>query len=373
MKFASRFFSHGWWLITLLGIFSLAVVIQNLAIPLWHGHFFTTTGDGKHVASYGFNLVPCLVPRRQILASGNVKNGLSPLNRPRTLSVKQVQSLNNSMRDSGGFIAAPNRVIGVVIHGQARAYPIAMLNWHEIVNDRLGSVPIAVTYDGFCNSAIVFRRQVAGQILRFGYSGLVYQSNALLYDRQPQRQQESLWSQIQGRAIAGPAAQRRVTLQVVPCQLVTWGFWRQEHPHTRMIAGVRSLYPAYRKNPYGAYTFQQHNFRYPVQPLWQRPDFPPKTQLIIVRFNHHWQPVFFSDLFRRVNTFGLAKISIEGHPCVFRCQHLPGSQTVCLLAPAHRADAYSLVFAWYAQHPKEFPIGSPTTTMAAPTTKHQSP
>ena len=369
MKLASRFFSHGWWLITLLGIFTIAVFIKNLVIPLWHGHLSTTTGDGKHVASYGFNLVPCLVPRRQILAGGNVKNGLSALNRPRTLSVRQVQSLNNAMRDSGGFIAAPNRVIGVVIHGYARAYPIAMLNWHDIVNDRLGTVPITVTYDGFCNSAIVYRRQVDGRTLRFGYSGLVYQSNVLLYDHQPQHRQESLWSQIQGRAIAGPAAQRHALLKVVPCQLVTWGFWHHEHPRTRMIAGVRSLYPAYRKNPYGAYAFQQHNLRYPVQPLWQQPEFSPKTQLIVVRVNHRWHPIFFPDLFRRVNAFGIAEMTISGHACVFHCQHLPGSQTVCLLSPANQANAYGFVFAWYAQHPGEFPVSRPATTMVNPAVK----
>lgn len=362
MKLASRFFSHGWWLITLLAIFTIAVFIKNLAIPLWHGRFSTITGDGKHVNSYGFNLTPCLVPRGQILASGNVKNGLLALNHPRTLSVRQVRALNNSMRDSGGFIASPNRVIGVVIHGHARAYPIAMLNWHEVVNDRLGSTPIAVTYDGFCNSAIVLGRQVGSHTLRFGYSGLVYQSNALLYDHQPQRQQESLWSQIQARAITGPAAHQHEHLQVLPCQLVTWGFWRKEHPQTRMIAGVRSLYPAYRKNPYGAYTFQQHNFRFPVSPLWHRPGFPPKTQLIIVQFNHQWHPVFFPHLFRLANSFGLAEMSVAGHPFVFHCQSLPGSQTVCLVAPAHQATAYALVFAWYAQHPGEFPIANHAAT-----------
>ena len=192
-KFTS-FFSSGLWIIVLLAVTTVGLAFKEIIIPLANGDFTHTIGDGAHVGSYDFNLHPLLINRKLLVASGNSKDGLNALTRPHLLTSAQVRSINDARRDAGGFIQGPDRVVGVVIHGQARAYPLPMMNWHEICNDRLGGQAIAVIWDGFCDTALVVSRRVDGQTLRFGYSGLVYNGNDLIYDRQPNVADESLFT-----------------------------------------------------------------------------------------------------------------------------------------------------------------------------------
>ena len=90
-------------------------------------------------------------------------------------------------------------VIGLVVNGDARAYPLKILIWHEIVNDTVGGVPVTVTYCPLCNSAIVFERTVDGRVLDFGTTGKLRNSDLVMYDRQT----ESWWQQFSGTAIVG--------------------------------------------------------------------------------------------------------------------------------------------------------------------------
>ncbi len=137
-------------------------------------------GDGRHVASYGFTLEPCLVPRALLVASGMPKDGLAALVDPPVWTGLQADAARVG---HGRFLVPSDRVVGVRLGGAARAYPLRMLVWHEVVNDTLGGVPIAVTYDPLCDSAVAFRREVRGETLAFGVSGLLFDSNLVLYDR----------------------------------------------------------------------------------------------------------------------------------------------------------------------------------------------
>ncbi|MCP5113198.1 MAG: DUF3179 domain-containing protein, partial [bacterium] len=114
------------------------------------------------------------------------------------------------------------RVIGLVVNGEARAYPIAVLNWHELVNDSLGGVPLLVSYCPLCGTGMVFRREVAGEEKHVGVSGLLYRSDLLLYDRET----ESLWSQIMAEAVAGPAVGSKLAL--MRSEHRSWAAWRRE-------------------------------------------------------------------------------------------------------------------------------------------------
>ncbi len=138
-------------------------------------------GDGRNVASYGFDLTRCLVPRATLVAAGMPKDTLEPLPMRDLLTAAQVDSLNAAER--GKYLVPDDLVIGVVVGGVARAYPIRVLNWHEVANDTLGGRPIAVTWHPLCGSSVVFDRRVAGETLTFGQSGLLTNSNLLLYDR----------------------------------------------------------------------------------------------------------------------------------------------------------------------------------------------
>jgi len=335
-------------------LMTIGLMVQEIIIPWEKGEFTRIVGDGKNVSSYEFTLSPCLVDQDLIAASGNSKDTLPVLNNPATLTPVAVGKINDSLNDAGGFIQGPDRVIGVVINGQARAYPIPMMNWHGIINDTLGGVPICVTYDGFCDSALVFNRRVKGQVIYFGYSGLVYNSNMLLYDPQTDVNQESLWSQIGCYAITGPAAAKHQQLTPLPCQVVTWANWQSMYPQTTMLAGVLSLYSAYRENPYGTYYHNPGDLRFPVRPLWTSQSPGLKDRLVAVELHGQWHPLFFDDIFAKANAGGASHISVAGINLVFQCFQEPEWKTVALLSPDQTPTAYSLTFAWYAQHPEEF-------------------
>jgi hypothetical protein len=121
-----------------------------------------------------------------------------------------------------------DRVVGVERAGTARAYPLRVLDWHEVVNDDLDG-PLLVTYCPLCGSGVTADRLVDGEPAVFGVSGWLFRSNLVLYDDAT----ESLWSQIAATAIRGPETGERLSL--VPSTITTWGAWRDDHPDTRVL------------------------------------------------------------------------------------------------------------------------------------------
>ena len=138
-------------------------------------------------------------------------------------------------------------MIGLTLGGEARAYPIAILNWHELVNDTLGGRPVLVSYCPLCGTGIVFDRRVGEQVRTFGVSGLLYQSDLLIYDRES----ESLWSQIMSAAVTGPASGTR--LRVLRSELTTWGRWQSAHPGSTVLSLETGHQRDYARSPYGDY------------------------------------------------------------------------------------------------------------------------
>jgi len=148
-----------------------------------------------------------------------------------------------------------NEVIGVVRDGEPRAYPLRILNWHEIVNDVFGG-PLLVTYCPLCGSAVTALREAGGETTVFGVSGLLYKNDLVMYDRAT----ESLWSQIEAGAINGELVGE--TLQLVPSTLTTWGEWTTAHPDTSVLlpppesGTITDASPRnYDKDPYGGYEY----------------------------------------------------------------------------------------------------------------------
>jgi hypothetical protein len=168
------------------------------------------------------------------------------------------------MAASAGFVQPRDRVVGVLIGGHSRAYPIAILTQHEIVNDRLGEIPIAVTYCPLCDSVVVFDRRTPLGDLEFGVSGLLYNSNVLMYDRS---RRTSLWSQLKAKGVSGPAAD--ISLKTLPMELTTWKSWADRHPTTDVMAERTGFSRNYRRNPYATY-FRQPQLMFPVQPIDNR-------------------------------------------------------------------------------------------------------
>jgi hypothetical protein len=145
------------------------------------------------------------------------------------------------------YLRPDDRVLGVVIGNQARAYPIRILNWHEVVNDRLSGTPIVVTYCPLCGTGMVFRAGRPEHHVLFGVSGLLYNSDVLLYDRET----ESLWSQLKMEAVTGPRLGER--LEWLPAQHTTWQAWRTAYPQTDVLSLKTGHQRDYDRDPYAGY------------------------------------------------------------------------------------------------------------------------
>jgi len=333
----------GGWVLALAAALVVAVAVW-LGGPLLRSSS-RAVGDGRRVESYGFDLEPLLVPRRLLVAAGFPKDGIPALVRPPRMRGDDVAALNDRVR--GKYLVSDDRVIGVSLGGEARAYPLRVLNWHEVVNDELGGIPIAVTYHPLCDSAVVFDRRVGDEVLELGVSGLLYNSNQLLFDRQRAGQAESLWSQLLGRAVAGPAARAGLALDVLPASLARWEDWLAGHPETSVLEPRPDLLSRYERDPYGNYRVRGQP-RFPVEPL------PPadgpmamRPLVAIERGGQHWTR--FVDEARE----GASEWS-EPLPGV-RVRISGAARPGSTLVEADQATrvVYSAWFAWHAHHPDE--------------------
>lgn len=151
--------------------------------------------------------------------------------------------------DKADWIADEDLVIGIRMNGEARAYPLRILNVHEIVNTDIGDRSIAVTYCPLCRSGLVFDREVAGTTLSFGVSGKLLNANLVMYDRET----ETYWSQLNGTAVVGPLVPTE--LEILPSTITTWGEWRTQHPSTVVLSRNTGIYPpaTYNSDPYAGY------------------------------------------------------------------------------------------------------------------------
>ena len=335
----------------LLAAILCVLMLLQLLWPVITGHPIVRVGDGVNVSTYGFDLSTSLVPRDQIVASGISKDGLHAMIDPRMLTMAQQDQLGKAQ----GRLVSADLVIGVAggpqPDAEARAYPLATLDLHEIINDTIAGRAIAVTYNPLCASCAVFVRP-ANTV--FGFSGLLYQSNLLMYDRainQTEIRPESLWSQLQFRAITGPAAARGATLALAPFELTTWADWEQRHPNTLILARDPSLGDEYNHNRYGSY-FASDEIKFPVDPLWNNANLAKKTRVLAVRINNQWTLYTLPKLIASAGASGRWSTTQSGVPVQFAIG--AATHTAYLLAPPPDAAAIPcFLFAWYAQHPND--------------------
>ena len=186
----------------------------------------------------GFDTSRHSIPIDDIYDEGPGKDGIPAILHPKFISAKEADKT---------FLKKHDRVLGYVHNGQARAYPIKILNWHEIVNDRVGGTSIVVTYCPLCGTGMVFDPQVKGRKLTFGVSGLLYQSDMLFYDHQT----ESLWSQIKSEAVTGKLTGAR--LKLLSSKHTNWASWKANHPGTRVLSDKTGYRRDYDRDPYQGY------------------------------------------------------------------------------------------------------------------------
>lgn len=181
--------------------------------------------------------MPSDVPWNELMQGCGQRDCIPSLDEPRFVAAAEAR-----------FLADDDVVMGLKINGDARAYPVLIMNYHEIVNDVVGGQPVAITYCPLCGSGLAFERSFSGRVVEFGVSGLLRNNDLVLYDRQT----ESLWQQITGRAFAG--RMRGQELRAVPAAMTTWGRWRAANPQTRVLSTATGFDRPYaNRSPYGDY------------------------------------------------------------------------------------------------------------------------
>ncbi len=177
------------------------------------------------------------VPLDEIIPGGPPRDGIPAIDRP---AFDDVQA-------AGRWLSDREPVVVVVLGEEVRVYPLQILIWHEIVNDVVAGVPIAVTFCPLCNTALTFEREVGGRVLEFGTTGLLRRSDLVMYDRQT----ESWWQQATGEAIVGAYAGQRLRRIATP--LTSWRQARRLHPAARVLARRTGYDRPYGRNPYEGY------------------------------------------------------------------------------------------------------------------------
>ena len=175
------------------------------------------------------------VPYREISSGGVGRDGIPPIDDPTFVSIA----------DAREWLTDTEPVIALELNGEAKAYPLQILLWHEIVNDELGGLPVTVTYCPLCNSAVVFDRTLDGTVYDFGVSGNLRNSDLVMWDRQTQ----SWWQQLTGEGIAGELAGAQ--LRFLPAQVVSWAAFAEEYPGALVLD--RPGIGRYGRNPYPYY------------------------------------------------------------------------------------------------------------------------
>lgn len=278
----------------------------------------------------GFDLTGSLVPANEIHHGGPRRDGIPAINKPKFIKPAQADFLNPE-----------DRILGIAQNGTSKAYPIRILNYHEIVNDKLNSKPIAITYCPLCGTGLAFSATINNIDHSFGVSGLLYNSDMLLYDRQT----ESLWSQIMKQAIAGP--QKGAKLKQLPLTHTSWRSWRQQHPDTLVLSTDTGYARNYASKPYPGYEISQ-DIIFPVN--FTSRQYHPKELVIGIEINNKFKVYPFSEL-AKLNTSQLND-RFAGKQIKILFDAVNRSGTILDKNGNELPSITSFWFAWIAFHPE---------------------
>ena len=301
------------WRFRYPGAWERAVPLEASEVPQWPVFDFSDT----------------TIPTNRIESGGPLKDGIPALTDPKRRAASAAR-----------YLRPDDRVIGVVFGDESVAYPLRVLTYHEIVNDRVGGVPIAVTYCPLCDSAAAFDRRDGEKVREFGVSGLLFNSNVLMYDRGAKT--ESLWSQMMTQGVTGPGARKR--LAPLPLELTTWKDWRKRNPRTRVLSKRTGHQRNYNRDPYREY-FASPELAFPVEPRDDR--IRPKVRVLGI-----WSDTAARAY--RIGDFVDRKEAFEDEIAGKRIELRPNPSGTSLRVV--RADeglhwVYAYWFAWYAFHP----------------------
>lgn len=281
------------------------------------------------IANNGFDLTNTSVPHELILSGGPAKDGIPSLDNPKFIFVSDVN-----------FLKDTDRILGINYQGIKKAYPIKIMNYHEVVNDDLNGQAVVITFCPLCRSGIAYSANIKGEKHSFGVSGLLYNSDVLLYDRET----ESLWSQIMSTAISGPLKGHHLT--AIPMQNTTWKDWKQQQPNTLILSTETGYRRDYTSNPYINYELD-NSIWFPITA--QNASYPAKSLVIGLEIEGKFKSYPFSELDKAGDNLN---DQFAGTNIVIRYNKQHQSAQVL---DSHGKPVPSVVtfwFAWYAFHPE---------------------
>ena len=241
----------------LLALFTLCLLLAFVNAAQANPDIWKNRGWGKTDFS------KATVPFTEILSGGPPKDGIPAIDEPTFAAASDVENISGT-----------EPVIRLELNGEVRAYPLRIMTWHEIVNDTVGGVPVAVTYCPLCNSAIVFERVVDGDETTFGTTGMLRNSDLVMYDRKT----ETWWQQFTGEAIIGERTGD--ILKMIPVRVVSFESFRSENPDGKVIQPDLANRP-YGVNPYDGY--DRRNRPYPFFTGKMPEGINPMARVIVIR------------------------------------------------------------------------------------------
>lgn len=197
----------------------------------------TFSVQSQQLSGFSTNLDKRSIDLDELIDGGPGKDGIPSIDNPTFVSQEEASE----------WIGPKEPVIALEVDGIAKAYPIQLLIWHEIANDKIGGVPVAVTFCPLCYSAIVFDRRLDSETHEFGVSGFLRHSDMIMYDRKS----ESLWQQFSGEALVGDYTGK--TLKIIPSQLISFEQFRNSYPEADVMSRETGYQRNYGQNPYAGY------------------------------------------------------------------------------------------------------------------------
>jgi hypothetical protein len=277
----------------------------------------------------GFDVSDAAVPVREIRRTGVRRDGIPSIDEPQFIAAADARFLDDE-----------DRVIGVSRNGIARAYPIRILEHHEVVNDIFAGEAIVITYCPLCFTGMVFSAQASDFGLTFGVSGLLYNSDVLLYDRRT----GSLWSQIRSEAISGPL--KGFVIPAIPAANTTWREWRARHPETEVLSTKTGHRRDYRESPYLDYA-RSGALMYPVSD--KNPAYRNKALVLGLRLGNSTRAWPFEELEKH----GSARFEevMNGHRITIEWSRDDDYARVLGADGTELPSVIAYWFAWYAFYP----------------------
>lgn len=272
-----------------------------------------------------FDLSTRNIPLEEILSGGPPKDGIPAISDPVFVAARDVT-----------FLDEQDRILGLHRGRETRAYPIKILNWHEIVNDTIDGKPVVITFCPLCGTGIGFDAVIEG---RSGVSGLLYQIDLLMYDHKT----ESLWSQVAMEALTGPMT--GTTLRHLFLEHTTWGEWRRAHPDTRVLSSETGYVRDYNRDPYLSYA-QRADLMFPTAHRDSR--YHPKEWVLGLDVNGTFKAYPFTELQK---VAGPVRDEVNGQDVVVHFNSEAQSASVSDATGRPIPSIMAYWFAWYAFHP----------------------